>query len=188
MRILANSRRPGLRHPAGGSSALIATLTLAILLSNGCLQDLASDEELKAQLTLAADVADGLAGDATAGDAPFEDGSVADTDDGQQGDDGVALSDAVTTDVDGDDVPGDATVVGDQCVTDYDCIGQVKGLSPCRVPSCQSGFCTSQQLAQTTPCTQPFGVVGECELSRCDSAGECVTVAKPDGVVCGPYA
>ncbi len=98
----------------------------------------------------------------------------------------VAGADSAASDDDGvgvDSISGDA--VGDECITDFDCVGVVKGTTPCRLPACSSGFCGLKDRPAATPCQTPGDTVGECEVSACDGAGQCLKSAQPDGKVCG---
>ena len=67
-------------------------------------------------------------------------GDVATTDDSNVGVDSVGV----------DSVTGD--VIGDECITDFDCVGVVEGTTPCRLAACASGFCGLKDRPAATPC------------------------------------
>ncbi len=82
-----------------------------------------------------------------------------------------------------DGSPSDAA--GDECITDFDCNGQVKGTTPCLLPACDNGFCVKKQKETGAACTNPGDVLGDCEASTCDDTGNCAIADLADGAACG---
>lgn len=100
------------------------------------------------------------------------------------GQDAIA-ADATNSDAsDGDSGVAADAVVGGECLTDFDCVSQVQGTTPCLLPSCASGFCTKKQKDVDAVCQNPGEVLAACEQSVCDGAGLCAKTALKDGVNC----
>ena len=96
------------------------------------------------------------------------------------------LSDVI--DAIGGDVASDAAasdVQGGECITDFDCVGKVLGMTPCLIPACTNGICGKSQRESGSVCQKPGETLGECEQSTCDSAGQCAVDKRPDGEACG---
>ncbi len=76
------------------------------------------------------------------------------------------------------------TAVEPECLSDFDCL-DIKGKTPCRLPSCNKGVCELKQLAKDTACTHPLVTLKECERTLCDDKGECAVGHRKDGDHCG---
>ena len=82
----------------------------------------------------------------------------------------------------GDGVSLDAAEA--ECLTDYDC-ADMKGKTPCMLPSCQAGSCLLMSKAMGAKCTDPLADVGECEKTTCSVAGVCTAEPEDEGTACG---
>lgn len=80
-----------------------------------------------------------------------------------------------------------ADVVGDECITDYDC-KDAKGKTPCSLPRCNNGYCGWDFKAVGSACDDEanLGKDSACEKARCDDKGVCAKKAEPEGAACVP--
>ena len=100
----------------------------------------------------------------------------------------VAIDAGADTLLDTGDLPTDVGNVtpdaGPECETEFDCL-DIKGKTPCRQPSCDSGVCALKQLEAGAPCTHPLATLKECEQTSCNADGQCAIGPLPDAEPCG---
>ena len=102
--------------------------------------------------------------------------------------DTLASDDADSNDTIGFDQTEDAAdVAGTDCLTDFDCVDQFKGSSPCRIAKCNNGSCVQVMKPDATACIDSTLAPGACSQTTC-SAGQCVLSQLKDGAVCGAGA
>ena len=82
------------------------------------------------------------------------------------------------------DVPTQDTV-GDECLTNFDCLDKIQGKTPCISAKCVSGFCVKDQKPTGTACKDVTQTLSECQATTCSESGQCVISNLPDKTVCG---
>lgn len=105
--------------------------------------------------------------------------------------DSQTLADAVAdvpTNVTPDTVTADtgSAEVAGSCGNDVDCL-QMKGKTPCKVPTCVANVCTLVLRKVSEKCDNPLDPASECEESACTAEGQCEKHAKKDATVCGNF-
>ncbi len=94
------------------------------------------------------------------------------------GDVGLAPDATEASDVQAD-VP-----LGDECTTDYDCLG-LAGKSSCKLPHCNGGTCELAVQPVGAPCQSADLQLSDCTAGRCTVLGQCAALPVPDGKTCG---
>jgi hypothetical protein len=82
------------------------------------------------------------------------------------------------------DVTPDAPPQGDECETDYDCLG-LAGKSACKLPHCSAGSCVLAVQPVGSSCLDSSVVLSDCTAARCSAEGTCTAQSVPDGQACG---
>ena len=114
------------------------------------------------------------------------------------GDINIVSSDTSAT-VDSDGAATDATdaidiqqadtatndVVGNDCLTDFDCLDKIQSKSTCILAKCAAGFCVKVQKSAGANCKDATLTVGDCGQTTCNDAGQCVLSNIADGTFCG---
>jgi hypothetical protein len=76
-------------------------------------------------------------------------------------------------------------VIGNDCLTDFDCLDKIQGKTPCILAKCSAGFCVKMQKATGSTCKDAALTPGDCGQTTCDDLGQCVIGDVKDGTVCG---
>ncbi len=103
----------------------------------------------------------------------------------------VAATDTDATDVTPDTADGQSTdiatndVMGNECLTDFDCLDKIQGKTPCISAKCDNGNCAKVQKSVGATCKDATLSPGDCGQTTCDAVGQCVVGNVKDGTVCG---